>query len=43
VGDGDDFNIRFWLDMWCRAQVLKETFLDLYGITRVQDAFVQST
>jgi len=26
--------------MWCRDQVLKETFSDLYSIACVKDAFV---
>ena len=38
VGDGT--RVKFWDDVWCRDCPLKETFLDLYNISRTRDASV---
>jgi len=35
---GDGVRTTFWHDPWCGDVVLKEVFLDLFGITRVKDA-----
>jgi len=36
----DSSKIRFWHDQWCEDVALKEAFLDLFGITYANDAFV---
>jgi hypothetical protein len=36
----DDSKIRFWHDMWCGDQALKEAFPDLCSIARIKDVYV---
>ena len=36
----DGFHIRFWDDVWCVGEPLKEVFPELYHIARVKDAAV---
>jgi hypothetical protein len=38
VGDGT--RIRFWHDVWCGDQPLKESFLVLFHIARKKEAWV---
>jgi hypothetical protein len=37
---GDGVRTKFWHDLWCEDTVLKEAFLDLFGIARVKDVSV---
>ena len=37
---GTDTNICFWEDVWCGGESLKDVFLELHRIARVQDAVV---
>ena len=37
---GNRSHIRFWGDVWCVGEPLKEAFRDLYHIARVKDATV---
>jgi len=38
VGDGS--KIRFWHDLWCRDQPLKESFSELFSIPCCKEAWV---
>lgn len=35
---GDGFRIKFWYDVWCGDQALKETFIVLFYLARCKDA-----
>ena len=39
-GVGDGSHIRFWHDIWCGNQPLKEVFLALFGIASNKEAWV---
>lgn len=32
--------IKFWQDIWCGDRVLKEVYLEIFGIVRMQQALI---